>query len=129
MLRTRAPLSPHPLSPTRQRVLSPAFEHVPKRHELSVGDKELSSAPAPEQVPELQLFANLKGRPVVFWGARCAAWFHEKPLGSTIESWNWPEGAPVYGTGPTEDPPARQDKHGIQQEKFEEATLRRIHGD
>jgi hypothetical protein len=59
MLSTSAPLSPHPLSPTRKRVLSPALEHVPKRHKLSVGDKELSSAPAPEQVPELQLFAYL----------------------------------------------------------------------
>jgi hypothetical protein len=46
MLSTSAPLSPHPLSPTRKRVLSPALEHVPKRHTLSVGDKKLSSAPA-----------------------------------------------------------------------------------
>jgi hypothetical protein len=50
MLRTSAPLSPHMtlLSPTRRWVLSPALEPVPKRHKLSVGDKKLSSAPAPE---------------------------------------------------------------------------------
>jgi hypothetical protein len=35
------------------------LEPVPKRHKVSVGDKKLSSAPAPEQVPELQLFAKL----------------------------------------------------------------------
>jgi hypothetical protein len=59
------------LSPTRKRVLSPALEHVPKRHEVSVGDKKLSSAPAPEQVPELQLFANLAieegAPPLSYW--------------------------------------------------------------
>ena len=43
----------------------------PKRHKLSVGDKKLSSAPAPEQVPELQLFANLTveegAPPLSYW--------------------------------------------------------------
>jgi hypothetical protein len=51
-------------------VLSP-LEHVPKRHKVSVGDKKLSSAPAPEQVPELQLFANLAieegAPPLSYW--------------------------------------------------------------
>jgi hypothetical protein len=50
-------------------VLSPAL--IPKRHKLSVGDKKLSSAPAPEQVPELQLFANLTveegAPPLSYW--------------------------------------------------------------
>ena len=45
---------------------------IPKRHKLSVGDKKLSSAPAPEQVPELQLFANLAveegAPPLSYWG-------------------------------------------------------------
>jgi hypothetical protein len=54
----------------RKRVLSP-LEHVPKRHKASVGDKKLSSAPAPEQVPELQLFANLAieegAPPLSYW--------------------------------------------------------------
>jgi hypothetical protein len=79
MLGARVALSPHGvalLSPTRKRVLSPAPEHVPKRHAVSVGDKKLSSAPAPEQVPELQLFANLtteEGAPPLsyYWEGLC----------------------------------------------------------
>jgi hypothetical protein len=59
------------LSPSRRRVLSPALEPVPKRHKASVGDKKLSGAPAPEQVPELQLFANLTEEegapPLSYW--------------------------------------------------------------
>ena len=51
--------------------MSPALEPVPKRHKLSVGDKKLSSAPAPEQVPELQLFAKLTedegAPPLSYW--------------------------------------------------------------
>ena len=76
VLGTRAVLSTHRtlLSPTRKRVLSP-LEHVPKRHKVSVGDKKLSSAPAPEQVPELQLFANLAieegAPPLSYWDGLC----------------------------------------------------------
>jgi hypothetical protein len=47
------------------------LEQVPKGHKLSVGDKKLSSAPAPEQVPELQLFAKLTidegAPPLSYW--------------------------------------------------------------
>jgi hypothetical protein len=67
-----APLPPQRtlLSPSRKRVLSP-FQHELKRHKVSVGDKKLSGAPAPEQVPELQLFAKLTEEegapPLSYW--------------------------------------------------------------
>jgi hypothetical protein len=68
------PLSPQRalLSPPRKRVSSP-FQHDSKRNKVSVGDrdKKLSDATAPEEVPELQLFANLTiedgAPPLSYW--------------------------------------------------------------
>jgi hypothetical protein len=69
-------------------VLSPAL--IPKRHKLSVGDKKLSSALAPEQVPELQLFANLtveEGAPPLSYWEGLYDQLKKVGCGSAKKSW------------------------------------------